>query len=84
MTVTLIAEKLHVTRPAMSHLFNGKADQSPLMEIRFEKGFGMPADTMLGMQTTFDLRMRAHTLTRSRWSASSPRKSLPPGDGWWS
>ncbi len=60
-TVTLVAEKLHVTRPAMSHLLNGKADLSPEMAIRFEKGFGIPADTMLRMQTAFDLAgARAH------------------------
>jgi antitoxin HigA-1 len=61
LTVTRVAEKLHVTRPAMSHLLNGKADLSPEMAIRFEKGFGIPADTMLRMQTTFDLaKARAH------------------------
>lgn len=61
LTVTLVAEKLHVTRPAMSHLLNGKADLSPEMAIRFEKSFGIPADTMLRMQTTFDLAdARAH------------------------
>lgn len=61
LTVTLVAEKLHVTRPAMSHLLNGKADLSPEMAIRFEKGFGIPADTMLRMQTAFDLAdARAH------------------------
>lgn len=61
LTVTLVAEKLHVARPAMSHLLNGKADLSPEMAIRFEKGFGIPADTMLRMQTAFDLaNARAH------------------------
>lgn len=61
LTVTLVAEKLHVTRPAMSNLLNGKADLSPEMAIRFEKGFGIPAETMLRMQTAFDLAgVRAH------------------------
>lgn len=61
LTVTLVAKKLHVTRPAMSHLLNGKADLSPEMAIHFERGFGIPADTMLRMQTAFDLaNARAH------------------------
>lgn len=61
LTVTLVAEKLHVTRPAMSHFLNGKAGLSPKMAIRFEKGFGISADTMLRMQTAFDLaEARAH------------------------
>ncbi len=55
LTVTRVAEILHVTRPAMSHLLNGKASLSPEMAIRFEKAFGIPADTMLRMQTAFDL-----------------------------
>ena len=45
----------------MSHLLNGKAALSPEMAIRFEKGFGIPAETMLRMQTAFDLAgVRAH------------------------
>lgn len=31
------------------------------MAVRFEKGFGIPADTMLRVQTAFDLaNVRAH------------------------
>ena len=62
LTVTLVAEMLNVRRPAMSHLLNGKAALSPEMAIRFEKGFGISADTMLHMQTTFELaHARAHS-----------------------
>jgi addiction module HigA family antidote len=61
LSVTHVAERLGVSRPAMSNLLNGKADLSPEMAIRFEKGFGLPADTMLRMQTSFDLASaRAH------------------------
>lgn len=61
LTVALVAEKLHVTRPAMSHLLNRKADLSPETAIRFEKGIGIPADRMLRMQTAFDMDdARAH------------------------
>ena len=52
----------------MSHLLNGKADLSPEMAIHFEKGFGVPAGTMLRMQTAFGLQMRVHMATRSRSS----------------
>jgi addiction module HigA family antidote len=55
MSVTGVADWLDVSRPAMSNLLNGKADLSPEMAIRFEKGFGIPADTMLRMQTAHDL-----------------------------
>ena len=53
--VTRAAELLGVTRPAMSNLLNGKAALSPEMAIRFEKGFGIPAATMLRMQAGYDL-----------------------------
>ena len=55
MNVTEVADWLHVSRPAMSSLLNGRAALSPEMAIRFEKAFGIPADTMLRMQTAHDL-----------------------------
>lgn len=55
MTVSRVAALLGVTRPAMSNLLNGKAALSPEMAIRFEKGFGIPAATMLRMQAGYDL-----------------------------
>ena len=55
MTVTDVAGSLKVSRPAMSNLLNGKAALSPEMAIRFEKAFGIPADTMVRMQSAHDL-----------------------------
>jgi addiction module HigA family antidote len=55
LSVTAVADSLKVSRPAMSNLLNGKAALSPEMAIRFEKAFGLPADTMLRMQTAHDL-----------------------------
>lgn len=54
-SVTLVAEKLGVTRQAMSALLNGRAGLSAEMAIRFEKAFGVRADTMLRMQAAHDL-----------------------------
>ena len=55
MSVTETAAKLHVTRQTMSALLNGHAGLSAEMAIRFEKAFGLKADTMLRMQTAYDL-----------------------------
>ena len=55
LTVTEAADRLHVTRPAMSNLLNGKADLSPEMALRFELAFGLNAETLLRMQTAHDL-----------------------------
>jgi antitoxin HigA-1 len=61
LTVTEVADRLKVSRPAMSNLLNGKAALSPDMAIRFEKGLGIPADTMLRMQVAHDLaEARSH------------------------
>ncbi|MFZ4690045.1 MAG: HigA family addiction module antitoxin [Polymorphobacter sp.] len=55
LSVTVAAQKLHVTRQAMSNLLNGNAGLSAEMAIRFEKAFGVRADTMLRMQAAHDL-----------------------------
>ena len=39
----------------MSNLLNGNAGLSAEMAIRFEKVFGLKADTLLRMQTAYDL-----------------------------
>ncbi len=55
LSVTTTAEKLGVTRQAMSNLLNGRAGLSAEMAIRFEKAFGLRADTLLRMQAAHDL-----------------------------
>jgi len=61
MTVTDAAVRLHVTRQAMSNLLNGNAGLSAEMAIRFEKAFGLKADTLMRMQAAHELtQARAH------------------------
>ena len=55
LTASKVAGHLGVTRPAMSNLLNGKAALSPEMAIRFEKAFGISAETMLRMQLGYNL-----------------------------
>ncbi|MEX6724045.1 HigA family addiction module antitoxin [Parapedomonas caeni] len=54
-SVTALASHLGVSRQALSTLLNGHAGLSADMAIRFEKAFGIKADTLLRMQTTYDL-----------------------------
>ena len=54
-SVTALAEHLGVSRQALSALLNGKANLSAEMAIRFERAFGVRADTLLKMQTAYDL-----------------------------
>ncbi len=44
-----------MSRQALSTLLNGGASLSPDMAIRFEKAFGIKADTLLRMQTAYEL-----------------------------
>ncbi|CAM3182308.1 hypothetical protein SPAN111604_08790 [Sphingomonas antarctica] len=55
MSVTGAAERLHVSRQAMSGLLNGRAALSADMAVRFEQAFGVRAETMLRMQVAHDL-----------------------------
>ena len=55
LSVTDAAARLHVTRQAMSNLLCGRAGLSAEMAIRFEKAFGLSADTLMRMQAMYDL-----------------------------
>lgn len=55
LSVTDAASALGVTRPALSKLLNGRAHLSPEMALRIEKAFGVPMDTLMGMQNSFDI-----------------------------
>jgi addiction module HigA family antidote len=61
LNVTDAAERLHVTRQAMSNLLNGNAGLSADMAIRFEKAFELSAETLMRMQAAHELaEARAH------------------------
>lgn len=63
LNVTDTSAKLRVTRQAMSRLLGGHAGLLTEMALRFEKAFGVRADTLLRMQTAHDLaraRAREH------------------------
>lgn len=53
--VTEAARILGVTRPALSTLLNGRSSLSSDMAIRVEKAFGVRMDTLLRMQTAYDI-----------------------------
>lgn len=44
-----------MTRQAASNLLNGNAGLSAEMAIRFEKAFGVKADTLMRMQAAYEL-----------------------------
>ncbi len=55
LTVTAAATALDVSRPALSSLLNGRADLSGDMALRIEKAFGVKMDTLMRMQSSYDI-----------------------------
>jgi addiction module HigA family antidote len=55
LTVTAAAIALRVSRPTLSSLLNGKADLSGDMALRIEKAFGVKMDTLMRMQSSYDI-----------------------------
>ena len=59
--VSDIAANFGVTRQAISAILNGRASLTAAMALRFERAFGVRADTLLRMQARYDLA-RAHDI----------------------
>jgi antitoxin HigA-1 len=55
LSVTQAVKALRVTRAALSALLNGRAALSPDMALRIEKAFGPKMDTLLRMQTAYEI-----------------------------
>ena len=55
LSVTAAAVALQVSRPALSSLLNGNADLSGDMALRIEKAFGVKMDTLMRMQSAYDI-----------------------------
>jgi addiction module HigA family antidote len=55
LTVTAAAGALGVSRPALSSLLNGKASLSGDMALRIEKAFGVKMDTLMRMQSAYEI-----------------------------
>src|SRR5664279_3894121 len=55
LTVTAAAAALEVSRPALSSLLNGRASLSGDMALRIEKAFGVRMETLIRMQSSFDI-----------------------------
>ena len=61
LNVTQLADHMGVARQSMSKLLNGRQGLSADMAIRFEKAFGLKAETLMRMQAAHELaEARAH------------------------
>src|SRR5260370_8807145 len=55
LSVTAAAAALRISRPALSSLLNGKAALSGNMALRIEKAFGVKMDTLMRMQSAYEI-----------------------------
>jgi addiction module HigA family antidote len=77
LTVTDAALALRVTRPALSALLNERVSLTPDMGLRIEKAFGVPMDTLMRMQNSFDI---AQARRRESEIEVPPYAPKPPAD----
>ena len=74
LSVTAGAQALGVSRVALSSLLNGQANLSGDMALRIEKAFSVPMETLMRMQSSWDIvqtRRRAKTITVRRYRRSA-------------
>lgn len=72
LTVTEAAAILGVSRPTLSSLLNGRADLSGDMALRIEKAFGPKMETLMRMQSSYDIAR-----ARKRQNAIHVRRYRP-------
>ena len=78
LSVTEAAKILRISRPTLSSLLNAKADLSGDMALRFEKAFGVDMETLMSMQSSFDIvrtRSREKQIKVPRYHPVAPRPS---------
>src|SRR4030067_1084042 len=76
LSVTAAAKVLGVSRPTLSNLLNGNADLSGDMALRMEKAFGMKMDTLMRMQSSYDIartRQREGKIAVRRYQPAAAR-----------
>jgi addiction module HigA family antidote len=55
LSITAAADALEVSRPTLSTLLNGNSDLTEIMALRIEKAFGVKMDTLVRMQTNYNI-----------------------------
>jgi antitoxin HigA-1 len=75
-SINRLATSFHVTRQTLSNLFNGHTALSADMAIRFEKAFGIRADTLMRMQANYDMA-QARSCADDQTTTHSNRTKRP-------
>jgi addiction module HigA family antidote len=78
LSVTAAAAVLQVSRPALSNLLNSRADLSGEMALRIEKAFGVKMETLMRMQSAYDIAKTRGREKEIRVRRFQPRAELHP------
>jgi addiction module HigA family antidote len=73
LSVSAAAKVLGVSRPTLSTFLNGHSDLSGEMALRIEKAFDVKMDTLMRMQSAFDIaraRRKATKIKVKRYTAA--------------
>lgn len=73
LSVTDAAKILRVSRPTLSSLLNAKAGLSGEMALRFEKAFGVEMETLMRMQSSYDIAETRRGEKKIRVTPYKPR-----------
>lgn len=77
LSVTSAANLLKVSRPTLSTLLNAKADLSGDMALRIEKAFGVKMDTLMRMQSAFDIARTRKRESKIKVKRFQPAEAQP-------
>jgi len=78
LSVSAAAKALKVSRPTLSSLLNGRAALSGCMALRLEKAFGVDMETLMRMQSSYDIARTRRHKNRIRVSRFVPE--IPAAD----
>ncbi len=80
LSVTEAAKALGITRVALSRFLNAQTSLSPEMAIRLDKAFGADMETLMRMQSSYDIaqaRRREGEIHVTRFEPKQGRDSQP-------
>jgi addiction module HigA family antidote len=78
LSVSAAVKALKVSRPTLSSLLNGRAALSGSMALRLEKAFGVDMETLMRMQSSYDIAQTRRHENRILVSRFIPK--IPPAD----
>ena len=81
LSVSAAAKALKVSRPTLSSLLNGRAALSGSMALRLEKAFGVDMETLMRMQSSYDIAQTRRHENRILVSRFIPKIPSPDRAG---